>query len=111
MFVEEKTQGEVGLDEASKILLKAASLIEERGWCQHALETHEGRMCANGAVWIAAGRPVSKDGVPPPEWHLTYRAARTRLWSSVGHVHDWNDAKDRTQAEVVAKLRAVALGL
>jgi hypothetical protein len=95
------------LDDASKLLLKAAALIEERGWCQREQESDDGRLCALGALHYADGnRPydgVSKLG----------QKARNRLCRAIGTDRvgsQWNDVPGRTKEEVVAKLRAVALG-
>lgn len=87
------------LDDASKILLKAAALIEESGWCQNAM-FDKGRMCALGAIGTA-GR-----------YQQSAYDARDRLQSALhAGVGAWNDVDGRTKDEVVAKLRAVALGL
>jgi hypothetical protein len=63
MFTTEKAPGEIheqpfrengeGLDDASKLLLKAAALIEERGHCKMIREDGSGRMCAMGAIGMA----------------------------------------------------------
>jgi hypothetical protein len=60
MFVEHKEQGEVTeapakLDEDSAALLRAAAYIEEHGWCQRTMKTHDGRVCMVGAVQEVTG--------------------------------------------------------
>ena len=88
------------LDEASKVLLRAADLIEDRGWCQRALEDDMGRYCAIGAILQVPGTTDERS------------VAATRLMKSICErdVAVWNNAPGRTKEEVVAKLRAVALG-
>lgn len=98
------------LDEASKILLRAAALIEEKGWCTGVFAS-AGRMCARGAIYRAA------TGSPYPDYDCKAGVeAESRIAASVGGQHPcdvggWNNARGRTKDEVVAKLRAVALGL
>jgi hypothetical protein len=110
MFVEEKTQGEPAkvLDDASKLLLKAADLLEERGWCQKKAYK-DGKACLVGAIHIAhlGGVPNSLN-----PWEPQSQAAHDRVRDALGRAPAfWNDDAGRTQAEVVSKLRAVALGL
>ena len=98
MFVEHKAPGEVReLDGASNNLLRAASLIEKRGWHQGSL-FKDGRYCIVGA--ISNVRNSIEEMVMA--WSL--------MDQSVGNAAMWNDTPGRTKDEVVAKLRAVALG-
>lgn len=108
MFVEEKSKGEVKeLDEPSKALLKAAALIEKHGWCQNHYSSADGRLCILGAVKAALGIPVGDEEDVNP---IAEKACE-RIFDNVGvRAHFWNDRAGRTQDEVVAKLRAVALG-
>lgn len=81
----------------SEILSKAADLIEPEGkWTKMFYETHDGRFCAYGAI----------DYVCHSEYQSVRRAAE-RLRDVIGstHIAPWNDAPERTQAEVVAALR------
>ena len=89
------------LDDAGEVLLKAAEIIEERGWCQNALSNGTG-FCAVGALGMAS-RERGGQG---------FTEAWARLEANVLglNVADWNDNPFRTKEEVVAKLRAVALG-
>ena len=118
MFVEHKEAGEFttpALDEASRLLLKAAALLEEHGWCQHE-RSNAGRHCVLGALDEAAGgdRNWGHKDERAPWW-----GAVQRLVSAVGATHpiginwaaaNWNNQPGRTKEEVIAKLRAVALG-
>lgn len=87
------------LDDLSRALLKAADYIERHGWQQEFLGCGGGPVCVLGGIYYAnEGR--------------YYITAAGRLMDSLGGRADqWNDRPGRTQAEVVAKLRAVALGL
>jgi hypothetical protein len=88
------------LDETSRILLRAAAIIEERG---HAKTTSgygpNGEVCAMCAI---------KEATPGNWFDLV---AENRLRESIGSIHitGWNNSHSAT--EVAAKLRAVALGL
>lgn len=95
------------LDAPSKLLLKAAALIEKHGHCQTGSgQDEDGRMC----VLVAIARIPGKEGA--------HNTAVDRLTAAVPHVrprgclHQVALWSDRTPtAEVLAKLRAVALGL
>lgn len=103
------------LDEPSKLLLRAASLIETHGWCQYNVCDERGRMCVNGALLKAyTGSPdwpddqsVASNSYPPA-------IASRRLAMAVGvlanHASVWNNEDARTKDEVISKLRAAALG-
>jgi hypothetical protein len=91
------------LDAASKLLLKAADYVEKNGWCQHELQSGDGRVCIVGALSAVADE-IFLVG--------THSAAWTRLQKALNKMAGtWNDTQGRTKEEVVAKLRAVALGL
>lgn len=115
MFVEHKEVGEVKeLDAVSNLLLKAAALIEKHGWCQNRLEDQQGRMCLRGAIGMAAaGNAHFFHG---GEWVGVAKEADQRVHNAIsgGKAWEcpgmWNNERGRTQEEVVAKLRAVALG-
>jgi hypothetical protein len=88
----------IELDEASLNLLRAAQRIELRGHCKGSYWDGD-KACALGAII-----DTSTD-------HEAKITAAERLHHAVGgDVPIWNDAPERTPAEVVAKLRAVALG-
>jgi hypothetical protein len=90
------------LDEVSLVLLKAARLIEAKGWYQHP-GPENGSYCAALAIEAVGG----EHGF----------AARKRFGAVIGVVHGgcieigaWNDAPERTVEEVVSTMRRVALG-
>jgi len=95
------------------ILTAAADLIEPEGrWTTGAFaRTVKGRVIgsseAPATCWCAVGA-VYRSAYP----HGSYRVYRALelLSDTVGcyHIGGWNDAPERTQAEVVAALRAAA---
>ena len=108
MFVEHKEAGEVKeLDAAAKLLLKAATLIEEYGWCQKELITLDGRMCLIGAIDTANCHKMTYDS----ELAMARADAATGIESTtiLREAATWNDAIGRKQDEVVALLRRAAL--
>jgi len=97
------------------ILTAAADLIDKPGaWTQHVfaksspdatdhLSGYDPKAvcwCALGAMEAAAGEELSCMAI--------FGQAETFLVAEVGNVPSWNDAPNRTQAEVVAALRAAA---
>lgn len=114
MFVEHKEIGEAQeapakvLDEPAKLLLRAAELIEERGHCRSGqlFDEETGGMCAFGALSMAAcGNPV----LTPHNSFIAMRRFSKVVTGSDDYMYgcDWNNT--HTAAEVVAKLREVAL--
>lgn len=96
------------LDEVGRVLMKAAEIIRERGWCQNRFEDSAGRVCAMGALKVAAGMPADIMGavLPPAAFK-----ARDRLQNHLNGrgPHKWNDDADRTADEVIAALESAAL--
>ena len=87
------------LDEASKVLLKAADLIEEFGHCQSgSFHGRDGSSCVLGAL---SSVTLFSD---------LYEQAVHRLQGALGrrYISDWSD--NTPTAEVLAKLRSVSLG-
>jgi len=78
------------------ILLRAAEILEERGWCQGHYR-HGGAFCAMGAIKEAA--PLNSEAMNALD------ALSRRVEP---HVAAWNDHPSRTASEVIAKLREVA---
>lgn len=89
----------------SEILTKAADLIDEFGWMQGEYYNEKGCLCAVGAIRVAADGYV--EGAFPSE-AATRAIDLVAVHLDTSSVIEWNDDFDRTQAEVVAKLRAVA---
>lgn len=81
------------------VLNGAADLIERDGFVQRMFSDHRGRRCMDGAIMTTC---------LPGRWQ-DRQAAREVLVAVVGaDLYDWNDEPGRTQAEVVAALRAAA---
>jgi hypothetical protein len=95
-------------------LLKAADLLEAEGWTQHTSVGPQGQRCLSQAVSdvTGLGREV---------FATESAARRSKLWqdtaallgAELGVLHttgivNWNDARERTQQEVVKLLRDVA---
>jgi hypothetical protein len=86
------------------VLRKARQLIVERGWCQGQPEDVDGRLCAIGAINLAAGmRP--REG-SPAAWD-----ARWFLQCVIGTengVTPWNDHPHRRAGDVLKAIETAA---
>jgi copper chaperone CopZ len=93
----------------AETLNRAADLIEAEGWRQHGLGRPGGPHCAIGAIRRVDGIPEVE--VFPSKGTHTYEAAEVLLAHTgfVTDVADWNDAPERTAAQVVEVLRAAAV--
>lgn len=95
------------LDEVSVLLLKAANLIETCGHCKGALQDGD-RFCMSGAIIFSYyGNTDSREF---NEWAQPVANAWERLQRNGFCIVPWNDRPERTKEEVIARLRAVALG-
>ena len=99
------------LDEAAKLHMRAADLIEEKGWMQGGYGS--GPFCVRSALYQAGLErgywlPNESKVLPPLRKAFALLDAAVAP-SGMGSLC-WNDAPGRTKEEVVAKLRAVALG-
>lgn len=85
-----------------EILLKAADVIESRGWTREAF-SHRGRVCVLGAIGVVAHND--------PDWPGTiieHDAAVKRLEDYLGEWPAiWND-EQKSRAPVIAALREAA---
>jgi hypothetical protein len=99
-----------GLDEPSQLLLKAAALIEEYGHATNGDLRNLKGMCTWGALAWAHHGDQWPSGHQGPEAKAMKRIAASIGLPGGGNmvVCDWNNR--HTKEEVVAKLRAVALG-
>lgn len=80
-------------------LNRAADLIERDGWVQRQFYDR-GRRCLDGAIMAALASPAF--------WRER-RSARELVEEAMGgDLYEFNDTPGRTQAEVVAALRAAA---
>ncbi len=83
-----------------RILLKAADILREYGWCQDAIEHPDGRRCALGAIAMAARVLGLK------EYFHAERAMEKMLPNET--VPSWNDAPGRTAEEVIEAMEKAA---
>jgi hypothetical protein len=94
------------LDEASLLLLRAAELIERRGLCKGFRMDESGRLCIAGALHMAVGQD------PRTSRSSFANSVYIELEQVLGRpAANWNDDPSRTADEVIATLRAVALGI
>lgn len=101
--------------ETQRILLKAAEIIEERGWCQG--NPRDGRICVMKAIELATG--IEPDGFTAVNYGpVTDHPASQQLLAYLGlppkqlglsTLWQWNDNENRTKAEVIQALRDAAL--
>ena len=108
MFIEIKKEGEArNKNKWRDDLLRAAELLEQKGWCQNMLSTSHGEHCLLGAIYFCHyGVEGDSNHIAPPEWGEVF----TLLEKFTGGMQPafWNDAAGRTRAEVIAVLRAAA---
>ena len=92
----------------ANVLNGAADLIERDGWCQGRYLGPNGEHCVTDALLQAAGTQPGDSGAPGAL--VLYSDASLRLVAVVrdDRLSVWNDEFGRTQAEVVAALRAAA---
>ncbi|SRR5258708_580819 len=107
---------EAPLKRYQELLLRAADIIEEKGWARGEWQTNSGAVCLLGAMGIAHnGRPYFAFR------GFTYRRARAamaRYLCEVEHAErlclnmvicaNWNDDDARSNAHVISSLRAAA---
>lgn len=100
----------IPVDEVGQVLLKAADLLESKGWCKGAVQDGAGRICALQAICLAAGTEHFAMHAADTAADLRARAAITRMERSVGadDICSWNNTR-HSLAEVTATMRAVAV--
>lgn len=114
------------MSEVAEVLNKAADVIEQRGLNKRSFAGYGPNcsFCAEGAIMYAAGfEPVlsGEDEFEQGHNFFSAEALDSRVDNSVvhkaiaalrrkvgGHVPDWNDKDETTQADVVRTLREVA---
>lgn len=97
-----------------QVLDAAADLYDtgQNKWIQGRLYDNDGGVCMSQALWIAAGRPHLSQNQNRIQDYNAYVQARafvsTRLEAPYCTIPEWNDDLDRTEEEVVDKLRSLA---
>lgn len=89
--------------------LRAAEIIEEKGWCQHAYVGMFGEVCLSEAFKRATAElnPSSTFQFVSELTKVEMEFAR-HINSASGSTPRWNDQPGRTKENVLAKLREVA---
>lgn len=83
-------------DPVAERLRRAAQIIRERGWCQGEIEDRRGRVCLINAMALAdVNTPTAQDRVKAATGNPTW-------------LHEWNNARGRTAAEVIDALERAA---
>jgi hypothetical protein len=109
----DKKEQQVTEEPWRQVLRDAASELKRRGHVKRELCDNHGRVCVRGAIWAAVNGDVKSDslsdaylfGLPPP----LFIEADNRLFAFLGeNPAIWNNADERTKAEVVSALRAAA---
>jgi hypothetical protein len=103
MLYDKRWGKKTALDDASKLLLRAATYIEEYGWCQGVWETKSGAVCASRAITRGIG------GISP-YLSVALGQAHARLQRHLGgrSIPAWNDDYGNTKENVVKTLRKTA---
>lgn len=108
---------EIQLEPWQQILLKAADILEEKNWIQGEMDDRAGGYCMMGAMQVAiyGTTTIVQDAYyghveKEKDHHPVYIQGLGKLGAAISDipVHEWNDRKGRTKAEVIAKLREVA---
>ena len=86
------------MNEVSKLLNDAADVLVSSGWCQGYYNDDQGRHCLVGALYQAVDQ----------NYEIVIEAKeRVRCYLGL-NPFSWNDAKGRTQKQVVDVLRSAA---
>lgn len=91
---------------------RAAKVLQARGHSKGLYAQPTGEVCAVGALLAAAGQDPENQMLLEPSaamWFLSSRVFSNTVDSDpIERIADWNDAPERTAAEVVAELLAAA---
>lgn len=94
-----------------EVLVQAADILEQRGWCRGDLETADGRVCAVGALRLAAQHGLKSPSMDTELKGRRLRAFRDALLEAEAEVAmciaEWNDGQ-RDRRKVVRLLRRTA---
>lgn len=91
----------------AEICLRAAEVIRERGWHQKDYANEKGNVCLFAAINIASGSTAwGPTSIGAAAVRRVKRHLKLRVCDSVAK---WNDAPDRTLAEVIDALESAAL--
>ena len=87
-----------------EVLLKAADIIEEKGWYQGNMIGPKGELCMLGALNVASDYSLEYFNVRTVVRDHLHISVKDKSFS----LSNWNDAPERTKEEVIAALRGAA---
>lgn len=87
-----------------KVFLRAAEILDERGWCQRAFNRDD-KLCAYGALGAAIEGNVLKN--TNTNW-FNNLINRLKRKNKIEDLITWNDTKGRTKEQVQAAFRKAA---
>lgn len=97
---------------ASEVLIKAAEVLETKGWTKGSYVGPFGRHCAVGAIWVACG--YKKGKVDSMDGQLS-RIAQDCLasfirdkYNFIMSIEGWNDGYAKNGKEVIETMHAAA---
>jgi hypothetical protein len=96
-----------------QVAARAANVVADRGLTKGQMEEHAngGPVCALGAICAALTGEASQAPKDDEGWQLlTDIRERTQLITGRISLAEWNDAKERTAADVVGLFEMVANG-
>ena len=109
-----------GLNDVGRTLLKAANLMDERGQAKHTVEDQQGRLCIQGAVYMALTGNSSQAGKSGLD-EKCFEALAEKIkkisdntaykddgCNNTAHVCSWNNRSKCTKEEAVNLMREVA---
>lgn len=94
----------------SEILTRAADLIDKRGHAKRTYQSPDGALCVRGAIVKAVSLRFSfkRSSLTPAAATVAITALRRHVGFLPAGEISWNDAPERTKAEVVTALRGAA---
>jgi hypothetical protein len=96
-----------------QLAARAANVVADRGHTKGQMEEHVngGPVCTLGAICVALTGEASQPPKDDEGWELL-TGLRNRMQQVVGQIRlaDWNDAPERTAADVVGLFEMVAAG-
>jgi hypothetical protein len=92
------------------VLRRAERVLARRGWCREDYEDEQGRVCAEGAINLAAyGNPYPTDETPDDQYRVAESATKAVMTHlEVPTLVNWTDETAQDAAEVRAALLAAA---
>lgn len=116
-----ETPADIKLEPWQEILLKAADVLEQRGWTRGKF-SKSGRVCAQGAINLASGfnadgggdvNPATANKASSQLLHYVRDNITYRSVSGLPHkpcsIPDWNDNLVKRRHEIAAAMRHAAI--